>query len=197
MDATPNSSFAPRRSADSPMLAWLLACVVLVTGLSLAAAHAPPRIRLIGLFAVAFGLLTGWGVVLLAGRLQCHPAHPVAVMVAALLSIVGLIGATWETARVEEARRSKSGQDVLAARLMEEVAARTSGGATEVSGGPAWIAFRRHLSRRVRQLGLWPSPWPEVLWVAELLAAAAASVWMSNRCLALRSQVAIQETAAT
>ena len=192
---TPNvNGFLPEfRASRSATLAWLTACLLSITALSLAAAHAPPRIRLVGLFSVAFGLFVGKLLVLLAAQFEAHPSRRAIVVLASILSFAGLIGSTWETARLEEVRRIQSGNEGVAARLIEEFVMRIDHADQDVSDSSAMAVFRRHLIRRIRQLGEWKSPWPEILWLAELIAAVAASGWMSSRSLWTDSRSSNQE----
>ncbi len=183
MDETPSTNVleAPSHSPSSSPWAWCVASLVITTALSLAAAHAPPRIRLIGLFSVAFGLLIGWLLAVLAEKLVSHPSRLVMSLVAAILTLGGLIGCGWETFRLEQSRLAKSPNDDLALRLMEGMKAQGGAGDATPAKPSTLTAFRSHLSRRLRQLGDWPSPWPELFWLTELAAGASASVWALRR----------------
>jgi hypothetical protein len=174
----------PRSSAGVPStITWLAACAISVTGLSIAAAHAPPRIRLIGLFSIVFGLIVGWIVVWLASQLQAEPRRRFTVVTAVLLSLCGLIGSTWQTSRLDEAFSSKSGKDALAARLIKEFERQDSQSGSDHQRRSEVTEFQKYLSRRLQKLGTWTSPWPECFWAFELIAAATAAGWVSYRSL--------------
>jgi hypothetical protein len=169
------------RSARSSFAAWIVACVVATTALSLVAAHAPARVRLIGLFSLAFGLLVGWFVAWLAVKLDAKSSRPVICVAAAIFTLGGLIGCTWETFRLEELRRPRSANEELGLRLIEQMKMQNTGDQNEHFDLSTTTAFRKYLTLRIRQIGNWPRPWAEVFWISELIAGTFASVWFSNR----------------
>lgn len=161
-----------------PTMTWLAALLVATTAISLAAAHAPARIRLIGLFSICFGFLIGGVACWLAIQCDAKLSRRFVVVVATGAALIGLIASTWETYRLESARIAKSGTDGIAARLIEEFDLRSPIVSSSRSTG---VEFRRYLKRRIRQLGEWPSPWPECFWFAEVCAGATASGWLASR----------------
>ena len=177
-----NGQSEPSRGSSS-VLIWLSACLIAVTALSIAAANAPARIRLIGLFSVAFGLIVGWGVVRVASQLQAEPRRRVSVITAMLLTLCGLIGSTWQSSRLDEARSTQSGNDALAARLIKEFDQQEKVPGNGVQSRSEVTAFQKYLSRRLKNLGNLTTPWPECFWAFELIAAAIAAGWMSYQSL--------------
>ena len=171
------------RSGGSSVLIWLSACLIAVTALSIAAAHAPSRIRLIGLFSMAFGLVVGWVIVRLASQLEAEPGRRFIVVTAMLLSLGGLIGSTWQTSRLAESSTGLSGKDALAARLIKELEQQSNAPGSENQRRSEVTGFQKYLLRRLQKLGNWTSPWPECFWVTELVAATIAAGWMSSRSL--------------
>jgi len=101
---------ADRDSPRPGLMAWLewgIICVIGLSVLSLSAARVPPRLRLLGLFAIAFGALCGWGMRRLAGTFQLPRRWP-AVLTTGFLVAAALVGQTLETWRLfqqEEARQ--------------------------------------------------------------------------------------------
>lgn len=177
MDEAPSTPVA--HPPASSLLSWLAVCFIATTAMSLASAHAPPRVRLIGMFSVAFGLLAGWLIVRLALLIEFKPSPRLASVVAGLMSCLGLIGGAWETWRLEVARQGDLAKERVAERLIEQ--SKTSPGASgtiPIDSSPL-AGFRWYISRRTRQLGRWPSPWPELFWLVELLLGTAASVLSS------------------
>ena len=170
-------------SGGSSVLSWFSASIIAVTALSIAAAHAPPRIRLIGLFSIVFGLMVGWVVVWLASQLQAEPGRRFAVVTAVLLSLSGLIGSTWQSSRLDELRSMQSGKDALAARLIKEFEQQDKQPVSDHQRRSEVTEFQKYLSRRLKNLGNWTTPWPECFWVSELIAAAIAAGWMSYQSL--------------
>lgn len=183
MDNDPSTVPSGTTDAVAPPWTWLLVCALVTTGLSLAAAHAPSRIRLIGLFSIAFGAIIGWFLVQLATRLDTQPSVRLLGLCAVLFTVCGLIGCAWETFRLEQQSQSKSSKDVLAARMLEQMQGQ---GESTLEGPTAiqisrWMSFRRYLARRVQQLGTWPSPWPELFWIFEIMLAAITSLLVAVR----------------
>jgi hypothetical protein len=159
---------------------WLFASLIFTLAISLAAAHAPPRIRLIGLFSVAFGLIVGWSMNRLVEMLNVDSSRRFVEMIVAIFTVGGLVGSTCEVVRMEIMNRGKSPRDGLAARMIEEMETQSKPSERQDSQPTKVMEFRRHLSYRIRQLGDWSSPWPEFFWMAELIAGATASVWISR-----------------
>ena len=161
-----------------PWLSWLARAALVVLALSIAAAQAPTRVKLLGLFAVAVGGAMG------AASAFFTKPHPNRVslrwlLAMALMALCGLAGSTWLAFRSDAALLAKTPQQQMAATMMKQME-RDSGG--EIDSAPTTSVvneFRWYLARRARQLGTWPSPFPELFWCAELLAggAAAAAGW--------------------
>ena len=184
-DTAPSNTLkVTSRYATSSISAWILAGLILTTAISLAAAHAPARIRLIGLFSIAFGLLIGWVIKRLSNALETHLSQSVVAATAAILTLGGLIGSTCEIVRLEIQKQKSSPKDSLAMRLIEDMEQQTkTTGDTIPTRATLPNNFRNHLSYRIHQLGHWPSPWPELFWSGEILVSVLASVWISTKKL--------------
>lgn len=190
MEQTPSPPESEVNSRPNRSSIWvcLVAGLVMTTALALAAAHSPPRIRLIGLFSIAFGLAVGWLLARLVEKLDVGLSRRALGAAAAVFTVCGLIGSTWETVRLNEAQKPKSGTDTVAARLIEQIRSQSNAGNHDETPGltspvetSSLVVFRRYLAHRLRPLGELSSPWPEIFWCVELCAAAAASVWMATR----------------
>jgi hypothetical protein len=159
----------------------------MTTALALAATHSPPRIRLIGLFSVAFGLAVGWLLARLVDQLESPASRRAIGVASAVFTLCGLIGSTWETSRLNEIQETKRVNEVLEARLLEQTLKMAGDREGNISlpslpkASMSLTVFRGHLARRIRPLGEWSSPWPEAFWCLELIVAAAASAWISTR----------------
>ena len=159
-----------------PWLSWLVRAVPVVLALSIAAAHATTRVKLLGLFCIAVGGAMG---VAVAWFTKPHPNRITwqRLLAMFLMGFTGLAGSTWLAFRLDATSQPKSPQQQMAATMMKQME-RDSGGeivpATSIS---AVDEFRSYLTRRVRQLGSWRRPWPELFWVSELLAGGVAAVW--------------------
>lgn len=181
MNGQPPAASAEPPVATSPGVAWLVLGLIVMAGLSLVAAQAPPRIRLIGLFSIGFGLLVGWLLRLIADMQVAQPSHRAIGIAACVLTGCGLVAVTWQNYRREAASFSADPQQVLAARMMEEMQAQSKEGITTTAGVVTKVTFQSYLVQRIRQLGHWSSPWPEAVWCAELVAGMLASWWMAVR----------------
>jgi xanthosine utilization system XapX-like protein len=168
-------------ASRSSTLVWIAACLLATIAVSLVAAQAPPRIRLIGIFPVMLGLLIGGLVVWLAEKLDAVASRRFQVVAAMLLAVGGWGGLTWETFRRDEVLSVKSANQELAARLMKEFEQQTNTPHLELDRPTTVKAFRAYLARRVQQLGDWSRPWPELFWGLELVMTGVAAGWVSTR----------------
>ena len=179
-DETPSAggSSSPTGSPPiGPLLSWLAAVILILSAIGIVAAHVPTRVKLLGLFPVAVGWVMGAasGVFAKAMRLSVTPQIVLAVGV---LTLVALAASAQQAFLLDAASRAVSPREQqMALNLMRQME-RDSGG--EVSAAPVASAtneFRQYLARRVRQLGAWSSPWPELFWAIELLAGGVAAMW--------------------
>ena len=177
-----------------PWLSWLARAALVVLALSIAAAQAPARVKLLGLFSVAVGCAMG---AVSAVLTRPHPNRVSWRWLLALgsMAFAGLTGSTWLAFRADAASQAKSPQQQMAATMMKQMA-RDSGG--EIDSAPTASVvndFRWYLTRRVRQLGKWSSPWPELFWSLEMLAGSVAAAWCFQLgAAALRGAVRSRET---
>lgn len=180
MVSSEGSSLQDRRSVQ-PILIWLIASVVSTGAVAVAAANAPPRIRLIGLFPVAFGLLVGWIVTWLRNPFDARPGRLTTTIAAVVLALCGWIGAIWESYRLDKAMFLASPQDRMAAQMMQEFEKQSGAPQGPTVNPLREMSFPEFLARRLKQLGNWPSPWPECFWVGELLATATLAGYLAGR----------------
>lgn len=167
----------------SSFVVWVLASCFSVAVLAVGAAHAPARVRLIGLFSVGFGLIVGWPTVRLAQIFEVQPVPRSAVVLASLLAITGFAVSTWQTFKLDEQTQKKTKEEELAASLMREFDRQQGVTTVDEAQLPSPKRFQRYLSRRVKQLGEWLSPWPELFWSTEVLLAGVAAGWLTYRLI--------------
>ncbi len=164
------------------LLFWLLA-VVMVAVLSMMAAHAPAVTRKLGLFSLAFGVLTGWGVSRLSQEFSSIGRQTV-IIATGLLVLSGLVNVAVQSHRQlrleQQAHQVTDPEQRLAAKLLKdsviddpELAARLQAQRT--------LSLRDYLANRISGLGAWARPFGLSLWLLELCLAAAAGVWMARR----------------
>ncbi len=176
---------------DSPtlergsVLQFCLGCVVLAGILGVLAAHSPARIRLLGLFSIGFGLLTGWLLARLATTLNVRLDAPKIALIG-IVTLAGLITSVCRTVALQPPSTAKNMiADMVEAR-MREAAEKGEPGAdapTEPLPLPTSPGFAgrllTYLNRRVEMLGNWSSPCPELFWAGELLLGTAGSIGMA------------------
>lgn len=170
---------------------WLLASTGAVAGLAVLAVHAPNRIKLLGLFAVAIGFLEGYGI----GQFAQHgrvPSRRLVGLAAFAIIVAGQIGATWEAHRLyDRTLREQYRADptaLFAGRVgfepgsaMAEILQETRRERAERLD--RLTSLSAYLKHRVSAVGSWSQPWPAVLWGAEILIAGAAGTWIALRQL--------------
>ena len=167
--------------AGKSSIIWVTACCLSSGVLAMLAAHAPARVRLIGLFAVGFGLIVGWMAVRLAQVFEARPTRPTMFSLAASFALVGFVAMTWQTFRLDELTQIKTKEEELAARLMREFDRQQGIVTPDLTRSSSLQRFRGYLTRRVSQLGRWPSPWPELFWWGECVSASVAAGWFAQR----------------
>ena len=174
---------------------WFVMAAAAVAGLSFAAVTAPPRLKLLGLFAIALGALAGW----IAGRLARWREVWQPRMVAAvtfLLIGAGLVGTTLENhRRYAAAMRPTYAIDPKMAILMRTLERPPGRGEKGSRGDDPFLkaadehqqapaertTLTAYLRHRVRPLGNWSTAAAISLWVAEVLAGSAAGAWVARR----------------
>lgn len=171
------------RATLGKWLQWLAVSLVGLTGLALAAAHAPARVRLLLLMSVLFGAFAGWGMAL-AARHFGIAAGRVGIAVVGLLVAAALVGQTLEAWRVNVQRRKaayieKSKASPLARIGLEEF--------LDEKMAAEW-RFDTYLQGRLavlkQNLGSdadWPLAVAVAFWLCEVLAGAVVAAWLFRR----------------
>ncbi len=165
---------AARHYERAGLFGWLLLSVVAVSVLTIAAVHAPARVKLIGLFAVVYGLFAGW---LLSKAVRVTTGHlsKLQLVLSFLLIAAGQCTVTVESYRLHKAavmQRFEWSSEAKSPRAdeMRQLLRQTT-------------SFSAYLQRRVSPLGVWPAPWPAVFWGVEVLLCGAAGAWLTARLL--------------
>lgn len=192
---TSNASIRPESGS---MILFVLGAIVVAAGLGLLAAHAPARVRLLGLFSLGLGFLTGWLLAGLAARLQLRLGR-VQLVIVALATSGGLITSVCRTVMLQPVNRKADAHPV--AEMVEAQLRKPAQSDLPVPQAPLLAAptlqatprpfadrLQTYLSRRVEMLGNWPTPLPELFWALELLLGTAGAVWIASRCQAVEAQ---------
>ena len=176
--STETTAARPSRTTAGAALRWLFVGAVGLAAMSLVCAHAPPRFKLLGLFAIVYGLSAGLFLGKVAEALGVYSRR--FVLVASLVLIAaGEIGLTLEAFRVY---RDTEIEGVLAAGRRLPPA----GGGQGASAGALAESARKvaesllseqirlgdylvHRTRVKHDSPGWPGPWPVVLWWAEVI----------------------------
>lgn len=174
----PTSRGAGTHSASWSGFVILLALSVVAA--TILFAHAPARIRLIGLFAVAYGAVVGYLAAQFAKRTGL-PCSSMAVALTFLAILVGQIGVAVESYRLAHRETlftpehaaanamlsaAEPPENPRSRKLLEDMQATLGRGQN----------FSNYLGHRVAALGAWTRPWPEIFWVLEMLLASASGV---------------------
>lgn len=191
-DPLPSEPAGEGHDTGSALWFWPGALAV-SAGLAIAAAHAPARIRLLGVFSVVFGLILGRLLVHLAATLHQRLNIPQIAWVG-VVTAAGLVGSVCHLVALQPIPApptlSHPVATILAARMQVENGIQPGDTIPEfkpVEYKPPTFGNRVqiYLKSRVQNLGTWPSPWPELFWGAEVLAGTAAAVGIA---WALRSK---------
>jgi len=179
---------------------WLAVSLIGTVAVTLTAVHLPGRVKLIGLFAVGYGLLVGWGTSRLAATFRVR-SRGLVVSFALLLAFVGQLGMAFESHRLFSARQRSAQKEQLKDSPMGRLLLRNIDSETPPDDPeqrkhykamrevlhPPFSAYLKYRTRAITQyypsLRDLPEQWPIVLWIVEgLLGTCAASViaWRKN-----------------
>ena len=159
------------------LLQWLWVAVFVMTVLALIWAHSPARIRLIGLFSLAFGLAGGC-ILGATTRFLEKPVSRNVVLLSFVLIALGEVGWTLESYRIRVGQlRQDYEQDVpqlitpefFKQARHEELAKRAR--------------FPVYLQQRVAPLVQGATPIPELFWGCEILLGSLAGAWITRHVI--------------
>jgi hypothetical protein len=183
IEMTSSIAPAPKSETRSNPLGWLLPFLLAIVALTILCSHAPSRIRLIGLFSIAFGLIGGYISRFLASATGFQHRRIIdAVTFAAI--VAGLVAVSIRSHQLQIAAWNRDPQTALATAIL------SSGKSPENPEARAKLEemkaalarsenFTAYLGRRVSALGTWKSPWIELFWGAEILVAATVGAFCS------------------
>ncbi len=188
------------RSGSVRFLQWLFLTSVVMTTLTLCAVHAPSRIKLLGLFAIAYGLLAGWNTGQLAHITGIHSRRIVAIVSFAVI-IAGQVGMAVESYRLyhrfhaAELRRLYQ-SDPMASLMKHIPVPKQLGDQAQLKTTLEQnrqerdrklavlirrkTSFSAYLRNRVSSLRL-SQPWAVLLWAVDMALASAAGTFFAVR----------------
>jgi hypothetical protein len=159
---------------------FVIAASIATVALALVAAHAPGRIRLLGLYSIAFGLLLAWIQIRLAAFLQIKVTSSV-IAIIGLLTLAGLVTSACQTVALQPQPKVDDNFHPVAALVAAQLEKESPG--TEKEVAPSFPErFQSYLVRRVDQFGNWSSPWPEVMWACEVFLGTGAAIFLAIQC---------------
>lgn len=169
-----------------PFVMWSAATALAVWGLSALAGHLPPRFRLLLLFSIGFGLLTGWIAAELARGCGLRASRWSAGAMF-MLTVAGLVNQAWTAYRqVEAAARrivAADSQQLLALQVLKSAIEDDPELRQRYLEERARLqpTFGDYLTERLTSVTRLRSPWPAVVWGLELCLGGAAAAWMFAR----------------
>jgi hypothetical protein len=186
--AEPDSSHAGRATSGG-WLAWIGLCLVATATISLVAVHLPGRVKMVGLFAIGYGLLTGWIAFRLTSTFDLSriPRRLCIAMVCALILVgqVGLGLESWRVQRTAERRKIAADTKRTTALAMIEMASasgdeksRAAADEARQTIGGTVRTFPGYLRYRVSELGTGAECAAWAIWIGEIALSSAAGTWL-------------------
>ena len=171
----------PSEASATRFPSWLAASIAGLTLLAVAASYAPLKLRLIGLFAIGFGLVAGAVAGRLAARLGVRPCK-FAVTCAGLLTALTLAGSTLLTWQMQSRElrelHSAPAPPIPGAEeypVQQELQEQATAERERVLDQRT--RFSTFLQQRLAAFSTLTEPWPAVVWACELALAAVAGAW--------------------
>lgn len=168
---------------------WFVLGLLATAALSGLAGHAPARVRLLLLFPLAFGVLTGAVLSQFARALELRRPF-VTALTAAIFTAAGLANvariAYGELAAQARREVAEDPQRLLALQVLglpehQDPEGRRAYHLQRMALRPTFGDY--FASRLIGVVGWRPTPWPEAVWGLEVLAGSAAAAWMAWRTL--------------
>ena len=193
----------PAAQPPRAFLQWSVVGVVAVLLLFVLSVHAPESIKLPGLFPCGLGLLAGWGLGKWALAQRVSPTIRLALVAWLAIAAGEVLAAVktnqdrvaylktlpmWQaspgdpvTEKMREALKHAPPEesDADRARRLEALADIERGEEVRRQRLKR-LTFYGYLDDRLRRRGAaWPSPWPAVVWGAEIVTAATLGAWLT------------------
>ncbi|MDA0833528.1 MAG: hypothetical protein O3A29_09610 [Planctomycetota bacterium] len=184
----------PPPSTKVSIVEWLISSVLALTVIGIVAVNLPARVKLLGWFAIAVGLLAGgvlrylqktWG--LSPGRRWTILA---AVLIVTLQSGIG-VGTWWRQAAILDKQNESHPilQQLQSSRIDAEAGGEESHDQQEMLQYERLLredlarerSFERYLQKRLTAVGSFDRPWPALVWCLEVLAGTFAGTYIFCR----------------
>lgn len=178
---------------------WLILFVLGAGTISLVAVYLPPRVKMLGLFAIAQGLLIGWLAAWLAIQFGLRRVSRIlGCTVVFLVILCGQIGTGVESFRVYRSAdedRVFAKNPKLAALLKNLSGDAKSANTVADLRKTVGLNFADYLQFRVSELKIQSRRWATVFWISEIVLGSLAGTWFFRR-IAPAARLDVSEPAA-
>jgi hypothetical protein len=193
----PDAALAGRRNGR---LSWLVLFLVATASISLAAVHLPPRVKMLGLFAIGHGLLAGWAAARLAAVFDLPAGKAVWSAVVFVVILGGQIEMAVESRRLaqtaEERAIAANPKRAALLRMLEsgkfpdDPKSKQVIDDTRQTIGAQGTSIADYLQFRVSALGIQSRPLAAAIWFLEIGLGSLAGMWIFGRLTSHRMPIA-------
>jgi hypothetical protein len=172
-------------------LSWLALFLVGTASISLAAVYLPPRVKMLGLFAVGLGLLAGWLAARLAWVFELPAASAIGCGVVFLVILGGQVGMAFESHRLyreaeqralkEHPKRAAALSLLQSVKLPDDAKSKQTDADLRKTIGVRGTSFADYLQFRVSDLGIESRRGALVIWIVEVALGSLAGSWIFRR----------------
>ncbi|MCA9017079.1 MAG: hypothetical protein KDA77_17235 [Planctomycetaceae bacterium] len=200
MPDQPSDSQPAQRHSSAGFVQWLIVSLILITALSLLAVHLPERLKLLLVYSVVFGLISGGVLTTLAIKLGV-PVRRTLTLSIVCLTILGqsLIlylshqryqEATQRQFQVDQTsividrmlRTGEPPEDPEARKEYEQVVEQFQKAKAERrQKEQQLLEISSYLQHRISPVAHLKSPWPHLFWVLELILCCLSAIWASRQ----------------
>ncbi len=185
----PDTAPARRRNG---WFSWLVLFLVATASISLAAVYLPPRVKMLGLFAIGYGVFAGWVAARLASAFELPSASKaVGSGVVFLVILCGQVGMAVESHRLYRAAEERAlvanPKRAAALRMLQSVRLPDDPKSKQVVNdvrrtiGARGTSFADYLQFRVSELGIQSRPIAQAIWILEIGLGSLAGTWNFRR----------------
>ncbi|WP_339733118.1 hypothetical protein [uncultured Gimesia sp.] len=198
MPDQPLASQPAQRHSTAGYVQWLIISLILITALSLLAVHLPDRLKLLLVYAVVYGLISGGALTTLAIKLDI-PVKRTLILSIVCLTIFGqsLIlylshqryqEATQRQFQADQTsiviermlRTGEPPEDPKARKEYEQVVEQFQKAKAERrEKEQQLLEISSYLQHRISPIAKLKSPWPQLFWLLELIFCCLAAIWAS------------------
>ncbi|QDV52076.1 hypothetical protein [Gimesia fumaroli] len=200
MPDQPSESQPAQRHSNASFIQWLIVSLILITALSLLAVHLPERLKLLLVYAVVYGLISGGALTTLAIKLGV-PVKRTLILSIVLLTILGqslilyLSHQRYQEATLKQFKTDKTSividrmlrsgeppEDPEARKEYEQVIEQFEKAKKERrEKEQQLLEISSYLQHRISPIAKLESPWPFLFWLLELISCCAAAIWASQQ----------------